>query len=174
MIPRLERAIVLGALLIAGARGEVEEYQLKAAVLFNFAKFVEWPPQSFSNSSEPIAVCVLGQDPFGHWLADTLAGKVVSGRRFTIRQASEAPEAGRCQIVFVSSSERKRLRALLGGLKGEGVLTVGDTPGFAGLGGVVNLRLEGETVRMEVNVEAARQKNLQISAKLLSLAQIVK
>jgi hypothetical protein len=174
MILRIKHAIVLGVLLIAGARGEVEEYQLKAAVVFNFAKFVEWPPQSFRNSGDPIAVCVLGQNPFGHWLEDTLAGKIVDGRGFTLRQAPDAQEAGRCQIVFVSSSERKRFRVVLLGLKAEGVLTVGDTPGFAGLGGVVNLRLEDETVRMEVNVEVARQKNLKISAKVLSLAQIVK
>ena len=174
MTQRLNLAFVLGTLLTAGARSEVEEYQLKAAVVFNLAKFVEWPPQSFRGANDSIAVCVLGQNPFGHWLGDTLAGKVVSGRGFIVRQASEAQEAGRCQIVFVSSSERKRFRAILNGLSAEGVLTVGDTPGFTGLGGVVNLRLEDESVRMEVNVESARRKNLQISAKLLSLAQIVK
>jgi hypothetical protein len=174
VIQRLKHAVVWGVLLIGRARGEVEEYQLKAAVVFNFAKFVEWPPQSFGGSGDPITLCVLGQNPFGHWLGDTLAGKVVNGKAFTIRKISGSQEAGRCQIVFVSSSERKRCRAVLDGLRAEGLLTVGDTPGFADMGGVVNLRLEEETVRMEVNVEAARQKNLQISAKLLSLARIVK
>ena len=174
MMRRLAHAVLLAALGAAGARGEVEEYQLKAAVIFNFAKFVEWPPPAFSSASDPIAVCVLGQNPFGNWLSDTLNGKLVSGRKFTIRHPSEPQEAGRCQIVFISSSERKRFRTILDALKEESALTVGDSPGFAGLGGVVNLSLEGDTVRMEVNVEAARQKHLQISAKLLSLARIVK
>jgi len=167
-------AFTIGAIWAATADAEVEEYQLKAAVVYNFAKFVEWPPQSFTSASEPIAVCIVGQDPFGNWLGETLAGRMVGGRRFVIRHASEPQEAGRCQILFVSSSERKRFRNILAEVKGDGVLTVGDTPGFAALGGVVNLRLDGETVRMEVNLESAKQKKLQISAKLLSLAQIVK
>lgn len=166
-------AFMMGAVCTA-AGAEVEEYQLKAAVVYNFTKFVEWPPQSFTSSTDPIAVCILGQNPFGRWLGETLAGRTVGGRPFVIRYASEPQEVGRCQILFVSSSERKRFRVILAEVKADGVLTVGDTPGFAALGGVVNLRLDGDTVRMEVNVESAKQKKLQISAKLLSLAQIVR
>src|SRR5690242_4392461 len=167
-------AFTIGAIWAVTADAEVEEYQLKAAVVYNFAKFVEWPPQSFTSASDPIAVCILGQNPFGRWLTETLAGRTVGGRPFVIRRASEPQEVGHCQILFVCSSERKRFRVILADVKADGVLTVGDTPGFAALGGVVNLRLDGETVRMEVNLESAKQKKLQISAKLLSLAQIVK
>lgn len=174
MLRILKCALLLGGLWIAPLHAEVEEYQLKAAVVYNFAKFVEWPPQSFTSASDPIAVCILGQNPFGGWLSETLAGRTAGGRPFVVRHASEPQEVGRCQILFVSSSERKRFRVILAEVKADGVLTVGDTPGFAALGGVVNLRLDGETVRMEVNVESAKQKKLQISAKLLSLAQIVK
>lgn len=174
MLRVLEYALILGGLSIACLHAEVEEYQLKAAVVYNFAKFVEWPPQSFTNANDPIAVCVLGQNPFGGWLSETLAGRTAGGRPFVIRHASEPQQVGHCQILFVSSSERKRFRAVLAEVKADGVLTVGDTPGFAALGGVVNLRLDGDTVRMEVNVKSAEQKKLQISAKLLSLAQIVK
>jgi hypothetical protein len=167
-------AFTLGAIWAATADAEVEEYQLKAAVVYNFAKFVEWPAHSFASPSDPITVCVLGQNPFGRWLGETLAGRTVGGRRFIVRHAAEPEEVSHCQILFVSSSERKRFRTILADLKGDGVLTVGDTPGFAALGGIVNLRLDGETVRMEVNLESAKQKKVQISAKLLSLAQIVK
>ena len=171
---RFGQALLLGLASIVSAHGEVEEYQLKAAVVYNFAKFVQWPARSFSSPSDPITVCVLGQNPFGQWLSGTLAGKVVGGRAFVVQPAADGQAVARCQILFVASSERKRFRSILTEIKTEGVLTVGDTPGFAGLGGVVNLRVDGETVRLEVNLEAAKQKNLQISAKVLALAQIVK
>jgi hypothetical protein len=174
MLRTLEYALILGSVWIAPLRAEVEEYQLKAAVVYNFAKFVEWPPQSFASASDPIAVCIIGENPFGGWLGETLGGRAVGGRSFVIRHVSEPHEVTRCQILFVSSSEKKRFHAILAEIRADGVLTVGDTPGFAALGGVVNLRLDGETVRMEVNIESAKQKKLQISAKLLSLALIVR
>jgi len=169
---RLAHALV-AALWVTGACAQVEEYQLKAAVVYNLVKFVEWPPQSFARPSDPISVCVLGQNPFRHWLREMISGKTVDGRPVAFREVALA-EANRCQILFVASSEGKRLRTILDDMRTAAVLTVGDTAGFAALGGVANLRLEGESVRIEINLGAARQKNLRISAKLLSLAEIVK
>jgi hypothetical protein len=166
--------VALGISFSSGAATEVDEYQLKAAFLYNFGKFVEWPPQAFNSPSDPFAVCVLGEDPFGRALIDVMNGKALKGRPFQIRQVPNAQQGSTCQILFISSSEQKRFRSILADLKASPVLTVGDTEGFAAAGGVANFTLDGDTVRIEINVEAAKQKNLLISSKLLSLARIVK
>jgi len=155
---------------------EAEEYEVKAAFLYNFAKFVEWPSQAFKTPQDPLLVCILGRSPLEQSLEQVLRGKSVEGRRFTFRQVTGAEDAGGCRILFVSSAESKRFRALGGSLKPEGILTVGEAQGFAasGSGGVINFKLEGGRVRFEINVDAAEHAQLQISSKLLSLAQIVK
>jgi len=175
MALRFQRALLLGALVGAATAAQVDEYQVKAAFLYNFAKFVEWPARAFNSASAPIGVCILGENPFGRALDTAMSGKSVDGHPFSIRQVTDAQGAGDCQILFVSSSERKRFHSILSDLKAAaGVLTVGDTEGFAAEGGVVNFKLEGDKVRIQINVDAARQENLRISSKLLSLAQIVK
>jgi YfiR/HmsC-like len=171
----LIKAMILGLLLAAPAHGQkAEEYRVKAAFLFNFAKFVEWPPQMFKTATDPIAICVVGQNLFGDALNEAVSGKTVDGRPFLVRQVSgEQPSAG-CQILFVSSSERKRLHAILGEIKTEGVLTVGETDNFEAEGGIINFKIEAGRVCLQVNVDAAEQAKLRISSKLLNLAQIVK
>jgi hypothetical protein len=169
------KAMILGLLLTTVAWAQKsEEYRVKAAFLFNFAKFVEWPPQAFANSSDPIRICVLGQNPFGSALEDAVRDKTAEGRTFLVRQVSgEQPVAG-CQILFIGLSERKRLHTILGEIKTQGVLTVGETDAFASEGGMINFKIEGGRVGLQINVNAAEQARLRISSKLLSLAQIVK
>lgn len=175
MLARIIPVVLLGAFVSEGARGQkVDEYQVKAAFLYNFAKFVEWPAQSFKTAADPISICVFGSNPFGSALDEATAGKTVDGRRFVVHEVSEPASACNCHIVFVGASERKRFQAILGKLRSPGVLTVGDTEGFAAQGGVINFRLEGGKVRFEVNVEAAAQVHLRLSSKLLALAEIVK
>jgi hypothetical protein len=172
---RLVTVAVLASLLVPWARGEeVEEYQVKAAFLYNFAKFVEWPSQAFKSPMDPIAVCVLGHNPFGHALEELIRGKSVEGRGLAFRQVADAQEARTCQILFISSSEVKRFRSLYADLKTAGILTVGEAQGFATGGGVINFKLDGGHVRFEINLDAAEHEQLHISSKLLSLAQIVK
>jgi hypothetical protein len=161
-------------LLSTGARGQVtDEYRVKAAFLYNFAKFVEWPPQAFKTPSDPIVIGVLGKDPFGGALVEAVAGKVVGSRAFQVREMADAQQAVRCNILFVSSSERKRLGALFSQIPSTGILTVGESDNFNAEGGIVNFKIEAGTVRLQINVEAARRQQLHLSAKLLSLAQIV-
>jgi hypothetical protein len=175
MTLRLVSLISLATLLAVCAGGqEIEEYQVKAAFLYNFAKFVEWPAQAFKTSQDPIVVCVLGQNPFGNALEEVIRGKSIEGRAFALRQVADAEEASVCQILFISSSEGKHFRALYPNLKPAGILTVGETQGFATNGGVINFKLDGGHVHFEINVGAAEHAQLQISSKLLSLAQIVK
>jgi hypothetical protein len=174
MLARLKFAIVLGATCILGLRGQINEYQVKAFFLYNFARYVEWPPESFKAANDPIAICIFGQNPFGGALDQAIAGKVVEGRPFVVRQISDILPAGNCHILFVNSSERQRFRSLAGRLKGAGVLTVGETQGFTADGGVINFKLEDGKVRFEIDVDAAGRERLHISSKLLSLAQIAK
>jgi YfiR/HmsC-like len=167
-------AIALGILLAADAGAQAaNEYRIKAAFLYNFAKFVEWPVQAFKNPSDPIVIGVLGKDPFGDALAEAVAGKTLGGRAFQVREIADAQQAAGCQIVFVSASERKRLGPLFTRIGNAAVLTVGETDNFAAEGGVINFKIDAGSVRLQINIEAARRQQLRISAKLLSLAEIV-
>ena len=167
--------LILTALLSAFTRGQtLDEYQVKAAFLYNFVKFVEWPPQVFKSPTDRIGICILGQDLFGGALDDAVRGKTFEGRMFVVPRISEVRQAGGCQILFVSASESKRVQAILAELEASSILTVGETEGFAAQGGVIDFRLEAGKVRFRVNVDAAERARLKISSKLLSLAQLVK
>lgn len=173
---RIQRscAIALGILLSAGASAQAaDEYRIKAAFLYNFAKFVEWPPRAFKSPWDPIVIGVLGKNPFGDALAEAVAGKTLGGRAFQVREVADAQQAAACQIVFVSSSERKRLGPLFTRVGTSAVLTVGESSNFAAAGGIINFIIDDGNVRLQINVEAARRQQLRISAKLLSLAEIV-
>lgn len=176
------RAVWVFAVVLVGASvtnalhaQAVGEYELKAAFVYNFARFVEWPAQAFKEPGEPIKVCILGENPFGHALDNALQGKLAGGRPFVVEQISGLPRAIGCHILFVSASERKRVRTILAAVpSGCGVLTVGDLDGFAAQGGIVNFTLEAGKIRIEINVAAAGQQGLRVSSKLLSLAKIVR
>ena len=174
MLSSIRLAAVAIILVAGGAHAQVEEYQVKAAFLYNFAKFVEWPPHVFKNAGDPISICVLGKNPVENALEEAVAGKAVEGRTFLVRQIAEINPGCNCQILFVSSSERKRFRSSAAGIKGLGILTVGEAQDFAAEGGVINFKLEAGRIRLEINLDAAEQAQLRISSKLLSLAQIVK
>jgi hypothetical protein len=161
-------------LAVAGDGPAVDEYRVKAAFVYNFARFVDWPQSAFRTPQEPIAICILGQNPFGSSLEEAVGGKALGSRTFVIRQIDKLSADSNCHILFVASSECKRFRGMLGKLQPSGVLTVGEAPGFAIEGGVINFKVESGKIRFEVNVDAAQREQLQISSKLLSLAQIVK
>jgi hypothetical protein len=157
--------------LARGAEPVAEEYQVKGAFLLNFTKFVDWPPQAFKEPGDPIAICILGENPFGPLLDRAARQTVVANRAVSVRQVADERQASQCQVVFMGASERKRWRAWLEALRGGSVLTVGESEGFLASGGVVNFKLEGDRVRIEISTAAADRAGLHISAKLLSLAQ---
>jgi len=166
-------AILMFGVLLTPARAEsFNENEVKAAFLYNFARFVDWPADTFRSPRDPIRICILGEDPFGSTLRDLLSGKSLAGRSFAVSDISDTDASG-CQILFVAASERKRLKSILG-LKHPGTLTVGETEGFCAEGGVVNFKVEAGRVNFEINVDAVAQANLRVSAKVLSLAQIVR
>lgn len=172
---RFSFPILLAGLVAFGARCQMpDEYQVKAAFLYNFAKFVEWPPSAFETSHDPVVICLLGQSRFANALEEAVQRKIVGERPFAVREIASAEPASNCHILFVSSSERKRLRSIRNLVNGSGTLTVGESTGFAAEGGVVNFKLENGRVRLEINPDAAEHEKLHISSKLLSLAQIVR
>jgi hypothetical protein len=146
---------------------------VKAAFVYNFTKFVAWPPQSFKTPQDPIVICTIGKNPFGDALTEAINGKPVNGRWIEIRAVHGPEDACACQILFVHSSAHKRLHSILDKTAGRSVLTVGETGSFAVEGGVVNLKIEGDKVRIQINLRAAERQHLAVSSRLLSLAQIV-
>jgi hypothetical protein len=162
-----------GSLRLCAQANPPSEYQLKAAFLFNFAKFIDWPATSPASPQSPFLICVLGQDPFGSVLDDTLKGKVIGARPLVLHRLRDKAEAGLCQIVFVSSSESAHLAEILGSLQRANVLLVGDTNGFAALGGTIEFTLDNNQVRFTINTDASARSGLKFSSKLLALAKIV-
>jgi len=156
------------------AQASAQEYQIKAAFLYNFAKFVEWPPATFQDASGPIHICVLGSTPLDWMMEDMVRDKNVDGRALTVRKFTNISQAGNCQILFVSASEQKHQRAILESTKTSDVLTVGETDTFVAEGGVVGFNLERGRIHFDINLQAAQLQRLRISSKLLSLATNVR
>jgi hypothetical protein len=150
------------------------EYQVKAAFLFNFAKFVDWPPSSFASPQSPFAICILGADPFGKTIDDALEGKAIGDHPVIVQRAKDAAEVRRCQMVFISSSEKQHLAEIIARLQGANVLIVGETERFANSGGTIELMLEQNHIRFAINTDAAETAGLRISSKLLALAKVVR
>jgi len=178
---RLKWLVKLAGLCLAGAWAVaaetgpvVGEYQVKAAFIYNFTKFTDWPPSAFSSPGAPIVIGILGEDPFGQTMDDVVRGEVVRERPLVVKRLRPDDDLRSCHVLFISRSEQQRLPAVLSQLKGSPVLSVGDIAGFAEQGGMVNLLLASKTVKIEINQAAAEQAGLQISAKLLKLARLVK
>lgn len=163
----------LPARLIAAAQPANQgapEYQIKAAFLLNFTKFVEWPPSAFSSPSAPLEICILGDDPFGPALDQMVEGEAVNDHKLVVRRIHGKPSGG-CQVLFAESSESE-LDEVLGSL-GPGVLTVGDGETSLSRGVVISFVLEHRRVRFDISQRAAAKEELKLSSKLLSVARSV-
>lgn len=155
------------------AADSTAEYEVKAAMIYNFALFVEWPEGNGGPPNPPLVLCALGQDPFGAALENTFRGKTVGGRNLAIRRFSKLAELQQpCHMLFVSRSESEQLPEILRSLGSAPVLTLGDIKDFAGLGGIIGFTLEDSKVGFEINLEAAHRAGLKISYKLLRLATV--
>lgn len=172
---RGRRALLLGILSAGMCGAQVfDEYQVKAAFLYSFAKFVEWPPQAFSSPAAGITICVLGDDPFGNFLDDSVRDKTVAGRPLIIQRITDLSAGRDCKILFIAASERGRMPALLASIASSSLLTVGDTAQFTAQGGIIGLQLDGQRIRLWVNLPAAEKAKLRISSRMLSLANIIR
>ena len=174
---RLAVLALAGALLwlagLAPARAaQSGERDLKAAFLYNFAKFVEWPAAAFPEPTTPVTLCVLGDDPLGASLEAVVKGEKLNDRRLVVRLLRDPQAIPGCHVLFVSI-EKGRLPEILASLRGSGVLTVGSAADFLERGGMIRLFLEQNRVRFDINLDAAEQSHLTLSSKLLRLARAV-
>jgi len=148
------------------------EYQVKAVFLFNFAQFVDWPAKAFPEPQAPMIIGVLGNDPFGAYLDETVRGEKVNGRPLVVQRYRRVGEIKNCHVLFISQSETDRLEQILTSLKGRNILTVGDRDDFTARGGMILLFNEKNKIRMRINLEAVAAANLVISSKLLRVAEL--
>ena len=166
--------VLLTALMAAALQErDAPEYEIKAAFLYNFAAFVEWPPTAFADKDSPFVVGVIGDDPFGPALEKTFRGKSVAGRPITVKRSRNVKELGACHLAFLPGGSPERSAKALESLKGTSTLTVGEHAGFAAMGGCLNFFVDGKKVRFEYNPAAAKRAQLQVSSKLLRLARVV-
>jgi len=159
--------------ILAAQAKTASEYEIKAAFLYNFAKFVEWPASALAGPKQDLSICVLGPDPFGHYLDDAVVDKTIAGHPIAVTRSRLPQDLPACHILFVSASQGFSLADLLSKLRGKSVLVVGESEDFAISGGAIQLVLEGNHVRFVINPDAAERAGLKISSKLLALAVVV-
>src|SRR5882672_1930803 len=140
------------------------EYQVKAAYLYNFGRFIQWPAKAASNTGDSFTICVLGKDPFGEALAATLADEAINGKNVVAKRIPVPEDAAQCRILFISSSEGDRVKQILSTLNDASVLTVSDLPLFSRQGGMVQFTMEGNRVRFEVNLAKTERAGLTMSS----------
>jgi hypothetical protein len=152
-----------------------KEYQIKAVLLFNLTRFVDWPDSAFAGPDAPLVIGIVGRDPFGQALDEAVQGEKVNGRRIVIERFPNPRSVGPCQILFISDKERGRVSSILANLKARPVLTVSEIPGFAtSIGGMIRLYTSNENkVRLQVNLAQVQAENLKLSSKLLQVAEVV-
>lgn len=167
--------LCLLALAFAARAAPPAEYRLKAAFLLNFAEFVEWPHGAFASADAPLVICVIGVDPFGDALDQTVEGESIDQRRIVVRRSLTASDPQLCHVMFISRSEGNRLREVLEATgTATPVLTVSDIDGFVGRGGTIGFLLERKRIRFEIGLSTAQQRRLKLSSQLLSLGRIVR
>jgi hypothetical protein len=170
-------AIAWGLLAVPVARAQglkPTDYEVKAAYLYNFGRFVEWPAKVATSKAGSFTICVLGEDPFGRGLDATLVGEMIANQKAVAKRISSPQEAVDCQILFVSSSEANRLSKIIDALDKTAVLTVSDIPQFSQRGGMIQFVLDGNRVRFEVNLTATQHAGLTLSSDLLKVATAVR
>lgn len=165
--------LALPALAAPAAGAEFSAPQVKAAFLYNFTKFVDWPAAAFSTPDAPLVLGILGPTPVGAAAMQSLADKKVMGRPLEVRLISGIEEAKRCHILFISVTEQPRLAQLIDSLRGSSILTVSDIEHFAERGGSIGLTTVKQKIRFEINIAAAREAGLVVSSQLLTLATAI-
>lgn len=177
MKPKLAQVVWLGILLglLVPVRSQAaqtaSEYQVKAAFLYNFTKFVRWPEDALPDKNSPLVIGILGDDPFGQNLQLAVKGKNINGHPLEIRAVKTPAEMKECQVLFICQKPKRNIPDTLHTLDKASTLTISETNGFYEAGGMINFVMEGTKVRFEINDQAATRVGLTISSKLLSVAR---
>lgn len=167
-------SIALTPGVIATAHAQVQEYALKAAFLYKFGLYVEWPSSAFPSPASPVNLCVAGQDPFGESLDKAVAGERINGRNVVIRRLKTVGRDSGCHILYIGASDAQRGAQIIEAVRGSSVLTVSDARGSGSGAGIIDFVISDNRVRFDIDDEAAAQNGLVISSKLMSLALNVK
>jgi hypothetical protein len=171
-------ASAIALLTVSGLAGAEKpnptEYQVKAAFLFNFVKFVEWPVASFSRADAPLVIGVLGEDPFGEDLDRILRNRSINGHALQLKRFPSGQDPAGCHLVFISESEKARAPEVVRTLRASNVLLVSELEGFLELGGMIRFYLESDTVKFEINPRSAERAGLKMSSKLMGVAKVVR
>lgn len=169
---------ILGALALIAFTGHrvqaqvSREFQLKAVFLYNFAQFAEWPESAFSGEKSPIIIGIVGPDPFGNALEETVHGENIQGHPLTIEHFARAADIKTCHILFITQPEIRHLDEISKDIKGKPVLTVADTDGPSSSAAIIRFVVENNKVHFRINPEAARAENISLSSKLLRVAEV--
>lgn len=156
------------------AQAPSREYQLKAVFLFNFTQFVDWPANAFENAQSPLVIGVIGDNPFGAYLAQTVSGEKINGHPLTVQYYKDEEEIKSCHILFINVNETKKLEQVEETVKGKNILTVSDHPDFLKQGGMIRFVTNNNKIKLQINMEACKESKMVLSSKLLRLAEIVK
>jgi len=148
------------------------EYKIKAGYIYNFARFIKWPEKSFENHPSSFHLCLIEGDPFGNQFK-RIEGKSITGKKLTVKRLKSGDNLKQCQILFIPSTEETQMSSIIKSLDGSHVLTVGDIRDFHQVGGMVGLIKDGDQIKLEINLQATKRKELRINAKLLEIATIV-
>jgi hypothetical protein len=174
LLPGYAAAVAVCVLIgFPGTNGQsvrASEYDVKAAYLFNFSRFVEWPPKTAETANDSFAICVLGRDPFGPALNATIARESIAGKNVVAKQILSPQDAEHCRVLFISASEDRRLKQIFEVLGTASILTVSDLPRFTERGGMVQFVLAENRVRFEVNSAITERAGLTLSSELLKVA----
>lgn len=179
LVALLAYAIAGATIAVAGPADDrqdssagLPEYSVKAAFVYNFARFTEWPESAFNDAASPLRLCVLGQDPFDGALG-LIAGKTIGSRELRISYPIWADDTQGCHILFISQSVQADLPDIVTYLGAQPVLTIGDTPDIARSGGIIGLETVENRIRFRVNLDAAQRSGLRLSSRILDLATSV-
>jgi hypothetical protein len=167
-------AVLAGVIAPAEVLAQPSEYAIKAEFIERFTRFIDWPDEAFAGPDSPFVLCVIGDNPFGEFLDRLARDRKIKGRKVRLALPAKLSELDACHLLFIAASESDRVAAILARMQGKPILTVGDTPGFAQAGVVVNFFLEEDLVHFEINLDEARRTGLTFSTKLLKLARVVR
>ena len=156
------------------AQAPSREYQLKAVFLFNFTQFVDWPANAFENDQSALVIGVIGENPFGSYLSQTVSGEKINGHPLIVQYYKDEEDIKSCHILFVNIRETKKIEQILDAIKGRDILTVSDYPDFLKQDGMIKFVTNNNKIKLQINIEACKESKMVLSSKLLRLAEIIK
>jgi hypothetical protein len=147
------------------------EYQVKAVFIYHFTQFIDWPSSAFTSSSDPFVIGIIGEDPFGSYLEEAVAGEKINAHPIVIKHFANIKDVINCHILYINSTNEDWLEKVLSSVSQKKILTVSDAPAFSKLGGIVRFFMRDDKIRIQINLEQSKAAQLNISSKLLSIAK---